>query len=300
MRRRVVVVLTAVAATIVTALLAAPAAAPRHSSGRGNVVVFGRDANIDRPVSGDVQVYRGTATIRDVVDGDLLVFGDGVTFEGNGRVNGDVILAGGKVTNGEGRVGGHLYTPATVEGAVAMVTRTAVIVSLLLVWMIAAIVVTLMSGREIRLSSIEVRTSALHCFTLGLVAVTSFFLTGIVFSYLVPYLIGIPLLFALAVFAVLTKIYGTVVVFHAVGTLAAGARTRDQLAQRRWFRGDLAMVVVGVLILGAIRLIPVVGTIVWAFASVFGIGVALATKFGRREPWFLTWEPAAARRPIGV
>jgi hypothetical protein len=96
------------------------------------------------------------------------------------------------------------------------------------------------------------------------------------------------------VFAVLTKIYGTVAVFHAVGTLVAGARSREQLGQRRWFRGDLAMVVAGVLILGAIRLIPVIGAAVWAFTSVFGIGVALATKFGRREPWFLAWAPPPA------
>ena len=293
--RRIVVLLTAIAATLVTALLAAPSAAPRHTSGGGNVVVFGRNATIDHPVNGDVQVYRGTATVRDTIDGDLLVFGDGVNFEGNGRVLGDVILAGGAVKNGDGRIGGRLYTPATIEGAMAMITRTAVIVSLLLVWMIAAIVVTLMSGREIRFSSVEVRTSPLHCFALGLVAVTSFVLTAIVFSYLVPYLIGIPLLFALAVFAVLTKIYGTVALFHAVGTLVAGARSREQLAQRRWLRGDLAMVVVGVLVLGALRLIPVVGTLIWAFASVFGIGVALATKFGRREPWFLAWAPAEAR-----
>ncbi|HKS21770.1 MAG TPA: hypothetical protein VJZ76_03140 [Thermoanaerobaculia bacterium] len=292
--RRVLVLLTAIAATLVTALLAAPSAAPHHAGG-GNVVVFGRNATIDHPVNGDVQVYRGTATVRDTIDGDLLVFGDGVTFEGNGRVLGDVILAGGAVKNGDGRIGGRLYTPGTIEGAMAMMTRTAVIVSLLLAWMIVAIVVTLMNGREIRFSSVEVRTSPLHCFALGLVAVTSFVLTAIVFSYLVPYLIGIPLLFALAVFAVLTKIYGTVALFHAVGTLVAGARTREQLAQRRWLRGDLAMVVVGVLVLGALRLIPVVGPLIWAFASVFGIGVALATKFGRREPWFLAWTPAEAR-----
>jgi uncharacterized membrane protein len=294
MRSRVVGLLTVIAATIVTALLAAPSATTAHHAGGGNVVVFGRDAVIDHPVNGDVQVYRGTAVVRDVVDGDLLVFGDGVRFDGNGRVRGNVILAGGTVTNGDGRIGGRLYTPATIEGAMAMITRTAVIVSLLLVWMIAAIVVTLMSGREIRLSSVEIRTSPLHCFALGLVAVTSFMLTAIVFSYLVPYLVGIPLLFALAVFALLTKIYGTIALFHAVGTLVAGARSREQLARRRWLRGDLAMVVIGVLILGALRLIPVVGTILWAGASIFGIGVALATKFGRREPWFLTWAPVRA------
>src|ERR1051326_9623545 len=93
MRSRVVVVLTAVAATIVTALLAAPAAAPRHAGGGGNVVVFGRDAVIDHPVRGDVQVYRGTATVRDVVDGDLLVFGAGGTCDGNGLVIGAATLA---------------------------------------------------------------------------------------------------------------------------------------------------------------------------------------------------------------
>jgi hypothetical protein len=71
-------------------------------------------------------------------------------------------------------------------------------------------------------------------------------------------------------------------------------RSREEMSQRRWLRGDLAMVVIGVLLLGAIRLIPVVGTVVWGIASVFGIGAALATKFGRREPWFLVWRPVSA------
>ena len=185
-------------------------------------------------------------------------------------------------------------SPITFSEAASMMTRTAVIVSLLFVWIIAGVAVTLMSGREIRYSSIEVRTSPLHCFALGLVAVTSFVLTAILFSYLIPYLVGIPLLLALAVFAIVTKIYGTIAVFHAIGTIVASARTREDLSQRRWLRGDLAMVVIGVLILGAIRLIPVVGTVVWGLVSIFGIGTALATKFGRREPWFLVWRPVSA------
>lgn len=182
----------------------------------------------------------------------------------------------------------------TISEAASMMTRTAVIVSLLFVWVVAAMVVTLMSGREIRYSSIEVRTSPLHCFALGLAAVTSFVLTAILFSYLIPYLVGIPLLVALAVFAIITKIYGTIAVFHAIGTIVASARSRELLARRRWLRGDLAMVVIGVLLLGAIRLIPVVGTVVWGIASIFGVGTALATKFGRREPWFLMWRPISA------
>jgi hypothetical protein len=176
----------------------------------------------------------------------------------------------------------------SLAGGLAMLQRTAVILSLLFVWVIAAVVVTLLSAREVRYSSVELRASALHCFALGLVAITSFVLTAIVFTSL-PSVIGVPLLIALAVFAIVAKIYGAIAVFHALGTLVAGARSRQALDRRRWLRGDLAMVVVGVLILGAIRLIPVVGTIIWALASVLGVGTALATKFGRREPWFLAW-----------
>ncbi len=179
----------------------------------------------------------------------------------------------------------------TLAGGLAMLQDTAVNLSLLFVWLIAAIVVTLMSGREVRYSSVELRASALHCFALGLVALTSFVLTAIVFSYF-PSVIGVPLLIALAVFAIVAKIYGAIAVFHALGTVVAGARSREALERRRWLRGDLAMVVIGVLLLGAIRLIPVVGMPIWALMSVFGVGTALATKFGRREPWFLAWRPA--------
>ena len=255
---------------------------------------FNQTGAVDAPVEGTVQVYGGSVQIRNVIAGDLLVLGGTVTFSGRGRVDGNLIHAGGSIRGADDRIGGKVYPLTSLEGAAASLTKNAIVASLLVVWLLAAIIVTLMSGREIRMSSIEVRGSALHCFVLGLVALTSFVLTAIAFSYLVPYIVGIPLLAALAVFAILTKTYGMIAVFHAVGTLVAGSRTRDQLAKRRWFRGDLAMVVVGVLILGAIRLIPVVGTIVWGLASVLGVGVALATKFGRREPWFLEFRPANA------
>ena len=275
MFRRLVVPLMALAALIALTTVVMPTDASERTGSSRGMYVFGRDAVIDAPVSGD-----------------LVILGGSVTFRGEGRVDGDVIYAASKINNAEGRIRGHIYPLASLEGAAASMTKNAIVASLLLVWLLAAIVVTLMSGREVRFSSGEVRSSALHCFVLGLVALTSFVLTAIAFSYLVPYVIGIPLLAALAVFAILTKVYGMIAVFHAIGTIVAGARNRQQLTSRKWLRGDLAMVVIGVLILGAIRLIPVVGTVVWGLAGVFAVGTALATKFGRREPWFLAWRPA--------
>jgi hypothetical protein len=263
-------------------------------SGSGDRYFFGRTAEITSPVDGTVQVYGGKIDVDAPIAGDLLVFGGRVTLGDRGHVGGNLIYAGTEVEGAEGRVSGHTVSVATVQGAAATLTKSAVVASLLLVWFIVAVVLTLLAGREIRYSSVEVRASALHCFTLGLVGFTSFVITAIVCSYLVPFLIGVPLLAFLAVFAIVTKVYGMIAVFHAAGSLVARPRTREQLVARRWFRGDLAMVVIGLVILGAIRLIPFVGTIVWSCASVFGIGCALATKFGRREPAFLAWRPAEA------
>lgn len=256
--------------------------------------VFGRDAVIDAPVHGSVQVLGGSARVNNLIEGDLLVIGGDVIFAGAGRITGNLIHGGGRVVGADRRVGGRIYPLTTLEGAAASLTRSAVVLALLLGWLLVAVILTLGGGKEVRFSSVEIRASTLYCFAIGLVGFTSFILTAIMFSYLVPYVVGIPLLVALGVFGILTKVYGMVAVFHAVGTLVAGAKTRDQMVSRRWFRGDLAMVVAGLLLLGALRMIPVVGPIIWSGASIFGIGVALATRFGRREPWFLVWRPAEA------
>ena len=293
MFKRLVVPLTTLAALLALCAVLSPTGASGQSRGADQRYV-GQTATIDEPVLGSVQMYGGALTVAQEIRGDLLVLGGTVTFVGAGRVRGNLIHANAKLNGVEGRVSGRVSPLASLEGAAGAMAKNVIVASLLLVWLITAVVVTLMSGREVRLSSVEVRTSALHCFVLGLVAFTSFILTAIAFSYLVPYVIGIPLLAALAVFGILTKIYGMIAIFHAVGTLIAGSRTRSQLGNRKWLRGDLAMVVIGVLLLGAIRMIPVVGAILWSLASVFGVGVALATKFGRREPWFLEFRSAAA------
>src|ERR1700682_5561012 len=131
--RKVVAIVAIVAALAVTAMLAAPPDTAKARPSRSGEDVFGRNAVIDHPLHGDVQVYAGSATISDVIDGDLLVFGDSIAFEGKGRVEGDLIFSGKRLQNADGRVSGRLYSPGTVEGAAAIVTHTAVVASLLFV-----------------------------------------------------------------------------------------------------------------------------------------------------------------------
>ena len=272
-----------------------------------DLTAFGRDVTIASPIVGDVQVFGGDAIIDAAVKGRVVVIGGNVEIR-RGRIDGDLICIACEVRwNGRTDVSGDVYAPsngyATVKAGELIVASMrepfsllafALELSLLLVWLIISIILTLTNGREIRASSLEVRTSPLFNFLLGLVAFTSFVVSAIVFSYLIPYFIGIVLLAALTLLAVITKVYGMVAVFHAIGSLIAGARTHQELERRRWARGDLAKVVIGFLILGVLRLIPFIGPAAWMTASALAVGVALSTKFGRREPWFLTWRPSEA------
>lgn len=279
---------------LLLALFVTTGASAASAKSANDRVFFGEAVTISEAVDGSVQVYGGDVTVAAPITGDLTVLGGKVSFDDGGRVGGNLIFSGPETVEARSHVGGRLYPFASLEGAARSLRKTAVQLSLLLLWLLVAIAWTLINGREVRFSSGEIRSSTMHSLSVGLVAFTSFLISAVVFSMLVPYLVGIPLLAILGVFALLAKIYGMVAMFHAVGSLIAGAKTRDQLASRRFLRGDLALIVVGVLVLGAIRLIPVVGTIVWSVASLIGIGAALSTRFGHREPWFLAWRPAAS------
>jgi hypothetical protein len=39
-------------------------------------------------------------------------------------------------------------------------------------------------------------------------------------------------------------------------------------------------------VLGAIKFLPWLGVLAWYAVTLIGVGAALSTKFGRREPWF--------------
>jgi hypothetical protein len=84
------------------------------------------------------------------------------------------------------------------------------------------------------------------------------------------------------------KLWGMVAVFYAVG---------DALCRRLPGKGGrrvatLTAATVGLGVLGAVKLIPYLGTWVWTIVSLVAVGAALSTKLGRREPWF-ELEPSA-------
>jgi len=49
----------------------------------------------------------------------------------------------------------------------------------------------------------------------------------------------------------------------------------------------LAAATVGLLLLAVVKLLPWVGIWAWTVATFIGVGAALSTKLGRREPWLV-------------
>jgi len=305
-RNRIVQGLLATVAFLAVTLLLPASPATGQQTHDDDFFAFGRNTILSRSIAGDVVVVGGSAELRAPVHGDVVILGGNLTIADGVRVDGDVMVMGGRAHGITGaNVGGDVYAPgisprpADDSGALpAAFTRSPAFMSLgtklvlLLFWVALSTVITVFAGREIRASSLEIRAAPLQVVTLGLVGFTSFVLSAIVFSYLIPYFVGIPLLVVLGVFAAIAKTFGLIAVFHAVGQRLFGAREREELQRRRIFRGDLPMVLAGLILLGVIHLIPVVGNLVWMMASVTGIGASLSTRFGRRQPWFLTTRPA--------
>jgi hypothetical protein len=95
-------------------------------------------------------------------------------------------------------------------------------------------------------------------------------------------IVGVPLVALLLLFALLLKLWGTVAVFQALGErLVLASRRRSPLRRR----DPMTAILLGLLLLTALKLVPWVGLVVWTTATFLGAGAAFATKLGRREPW---------------
>ena len=134
------------------------------------------------------------------------------------------------------------------------------------------------AGREVLATSESVVADPFRNFLVGLTAVLSLVLTALFLTSLAASVLGVPLLFLAVFVGLLLKLWGMVAVFHALG----------EWVSRRLLRGKLlplSAATVGLLLLGAAKLLPWIGVWTWTVATLIGVGAALSTKLGRREPW---------------
>jgi len=306
-RRPRAVVGAAVAAAIALAVSAAsPPAAPasrasdrqaalrleRGSVARDQVVALGRDLVVEGEALSDVVAVDGTVDILGRVGSDVIVLGGDAHLLPGGRVEGDVFVLGGDVTSAAGAtiVGRTVAYPSVsrawltlLEGpSLGLSSASPLVVgaklALLCGWLVLLLLLFATAGREVLATSESVVADPFRNFLVGLTAVLSLVLTALFLTSLAASVLGVPLLFLAVFVALLLKLWGMVAVFHALG----------EWVSRRLLRGKLlplSAATVGLLLLGAAKLLPWIGVWTWTVATLIGVGAALSTKLGRREPW---------------
>jgi hypothetical protein len=268
---------------------AAPAWAQDNGSSVGDhdqVVLTGRLlVESDRTVD-TAAIFNGPATIEGTVREDLFVL-NGDT-EVAGTVNGDVVVFNGDVTVRSGaEIGGDLVTqtaPTVEEGATIRGSRSNVATKFdydmggfagRFVWWLGYTVSVLILGLLLlafapRLDEAVVETMRQRLGSSIGWGIGLFFLLPIASVLLLVTVVGIPLgLFVLFALALIYTI-GYTVATHAVGRLVMRSSSR------------YVAFLVGLVILRALALIPIVGGLLWLVASVWGLGLlAVAIRVGR-------------------
>jgi cytoskeletal protein CcmA (bactofilin family) len=259
------------------------------------VVALGQDVHVAGEALSDVVALDGSVSITGRVAGDVIVLGGGATLGEAARVAGDVFVLGGTVEVAPGAViDGRTVSYPTVssawltllEGPSLGLPATSPLVvgaklALLAGWLALSLVLFATAGREMLHTSESVAQDPFRNFLVGLTAVLTLVLTALFLTTLAASLVAIPMLFLVALLAILLKLWGMVAVFHALG----GWLSRRLLGQRLL---PLTTVTVGLMLLGIVRLLPWLGVWAWTVATFVGVGAALTTKFGRREPWLAT------------
>ncbi len=268
------------------------------------VVALGRDLQVDGEAAADVAAINGSVEVTGSVRGDVIVLGGDARLGSDAWVGGDVFVLGGKLAAAPGaRIDGRSVAYPTLGSAWVIllggpslgqpsVSPVVVGAKLALIagWLAWTLLLFAIGGRGLLSTSEAIREEPFRSFFVGLSGVLALFLTALLCSAFAAALVGVPLLLLVVLVALLLKLWGMAALFHALGHWLAG-----RLSKRRWM--PLNAAVLGLCVLGAIKILPWVGAWAWTVASFIAVGASLTTKFGRREPWF---EGVPARLEAGT
>lgn len=262
----------------------------------GNVSTVSGDIAVLGDVNGDVSAIAGTITVLGNVNGKAsTVSGD---LRVAGKVTGSTSVVGGKI---ETAPGGQLlsssnstfdgqfnFHPATFNGdfhfngggpgsiihdfwlsPFMLLLRS----GMLIVWVALSSAMAALFQPAILRAQADLRKSPARSAALGFLWMILFWVLLAMSLFLSLMLIGIPLVILLVAFDIGLSVFGMTLVFSVTGDWLARRLNHPNVS-------IYAAVFVGACFLGLLRVVPIVGTIVWFAAGLFGVGCTLATRFG--------------------
>jgi hypothetical protein len=243
---------------------------------------LGADVVIKTPTLGPVVGVLGSVRVETEVSGDVIALGGDVVLAESARVEGDVVALGGSVA-GSGSATGRIVSMAALDAiAFAAVpgvdsARAAWGIRLLRVggWMVLVTVVLLALPRQVRRGGEQLRTMPIRTLAVGALSLGVWLVLVLLALALSVSRLGIILLLAGVAVLVAAKVLGLLAVAWVLGLRLRGA------LPVAW-RSEIARTGVGMFVLAAAGLLPVLGSAVWLAANVAGVGAMVAALVAPR------------------
>jgi hypothetical protein len=295
------------------ALLAAPGAARAAVTSQREIYVapgetseailsFGGDVSVDGRVKGDVVVIGGSITVAGEVDESVVGIGSHVVIRSTASIGKDLAALGGTLEKDPGcRIGGdttyfqtrelgerlfrdgHIFRGALSLSLIPIILAVKLV--MIFLWLIVAVVGAAAFPKPIAYAAGEIRKHFWPALGIGIVAIVVFTMAMIVAALLSVILIGIPVVLALAVGGFVIKLFGRLAVFYFLGAEALGGfRSRNVSA--------MGATLLGLVLFSLAGFVPVLGFLFTLVMNAVGWGIAIRTKFGSRENWFVKSTPA--------
>ena len=220
------------------------------------------------------------------VSGDVVVWGGSVTFSPSGFVEGNLSVFGGRVNAPEGKplpVGGIVSTPGTLLSLYLdemhrppwveshpFLSRGLRLVALS-VWLAVSLALLFCFASPFARAAASAEIHWPGTLLAGALGVLSLLLATVAALALLPPAVSVPVAILFGSVAVAAKVFGMGALFLLLGQKLV----RSVAPAKR-----PAALAAGLALLGAVSLLPFVGSVVWSAASVVAVGIAFLTRFG--------------------
>lgn len=258
------------------------------------VVVFG-SATIEGTVDRDVVVVLGSLRLGPaaVVNGDVVAVGSATTIAPGARAGRDFVSVGGGLDAPAGFVPGREYTVVGLpffgqhmDAAVPWFTRglllgRLIVPSLGWLWIVVGVIVAVylvlnvLFDRPVRTCRDVIATRPLSAFLMGVLVLV---LIPMLVTFLAVSVIGIPVIPFIVCGLFAAALFGKIGLTRWIGhSIVPEVEEGDRLESLRSFAIGTAVILLA-------YMVPLLGVVVWALGSVFGLGAAtLAFTSGLRR-----------------
>lgn len=261
------------------------------------VISFGGHVFIEGKVRNDVVVIGGSITISGEAGQSVVGIGSKIIVKSTASIGKDLAALGGTLEKEPGcTIGGdtiyfqtrelgdrlfrdgHLFRGAFSLSLIPII----VVVKLVFIflWLIVAVLGAALFPKPIAYAAGEIRKHFWPALGIGVIAIIIFTMLVFFAAMLSFILIGIPIALALAVGGFIVKVFGRLAVFYFLGESALRAFRSKNVSV-------MGAVLMGLLVFSLAGFVPILGFLFSFVMNAVGWGIALRTKFGSRENWFV-------------